>query len=201
MYNKWFTSDFHFDHFNIIKYCSQTRGQFNNVQEMNDAIIESFNSYVKKNDEVYFLGDFCFDHRKISYFSKKLNGKFVFIAGNHDKINKSYEYFYKIDKYFEINISKQKIVMCHYPFASWNGVRKGSIHLHGHTHGNLYPIGKRLDVGIDTHNLCPYSYEEIIDIMKNRDVADEEIIMTVNNFEEIDQLTKRSNKYLEENNF
>ena len=53
MNNVWFTSDFHFSHFNIIRYCDR---QFVSSREMDDVIAERVNACVKPNDILYFLG-------------------------------------------------------------------------------------------------------------------------------------------------
>ena len=44
------TSDTHFDHENIIKYCSRP---FNSKDEMNKAMISNWNSVVGDSDTVY----------------------------------------------------------------------------------------------------------------------------------------------------
>lgn len=41
------TADHHFDHENIIKYCSRS---FKTVEEMNEVMVEKLNSKVSKND-------------------------------------------------------------------------------------------------------------------------------------------------------
>lgn len=51
----YFTSDLHLGHDNIIRFCNRP---FSSVEEMNDRIIQNYNSIVHKNDLVYILGDF-----------------------------------------------------------------------------------------------------------------------------------------------
>ena len=53
------TSDCHFNHVNIIKYESETRGMFADPAEMNEKIISNWNSVVSPEDTVYVLGDFA----------------------------------------------------------------------------------------------------------------------------------------------
>ena len=53
--NIWFIADPHFDHKNIIKYCERP---FNTVEEMNQTLIERWNSVVKKDDKVFCIGGF-----------------------------------------------------------------------------------------------------------------------------------------------
>lgn len=52
-----FIADTHFNHENIIKYCDRP---FSNTKEMNEYIIQKWNSVAKEDDVVYHLGDVGF---------------------------------------------------------------------------------------------------------------------------------------------
>jgi calcineurin-like phosphoesterase family protein len=92
--NIFWTSDWHLNHFNIIKY---TGRPFTSLEEMNSTIINRFNERVKEDDLVYFLGDFCFksgtgrgegEPDKAKKFKDRLNCKnIIWIGGNHDNNN------------------------------------------------------------------------------------------------------------------
>lgn len=71
--NIFFSSDLHFGHKNIIKYCTRP---FESVEEMNKKLIENWNSVVTNDDTVFFLGDAGFGSvTKICECVKRLNGK------------------------------------------------------------------------------------------------------------------------------
>ena len=75
------TSDFHFNHANIIKYC---RRPFASVEEMNRELVARYNGRVGDLDTVYVLGDITMG-RDLS-LAKKLRGKKKLLLGNHDKL-------------------------------------------------------------------------------------------------------------------
>lgn len=79
MRNIWVISDTHFNHENIIKYCNRP---FANAKEMNEAMIDNWNSTVKDGDIVYHCGDVYFG--KNTDWSHRLNGRKRLILGNHD---------------------------------------------------------------------------------------------------------------------
>ena len=76
------TSDTHFSHKNIIKYCNRP---FSSVEEMNSVLTDNWNSIVSKDDLVIHLGDFSFGRtiESIKNHLDKLNGNKILILGNH----------------------------------------------------------------------------------------------------------------------
>jgi calcineurin-like phosphoesterase family protein len=175
----FFSSDPHYNHANIIKY---SKRPFESVDEMNEAMVTNWNSVVKDNDDVYLLGDLGMD-RKIVRYIKRLKGRIHWIVGNHDKKTKRMAEFKSlfvwIKDYHELKIYedgiKQKIVLFHYPIASWNGMHRGSWMIHGHCHANYKPglphvtdKGKILDAGVDCHKFYPVSYSQVKAIMNKK---------------------------------
>lgn len=83
--NIWVISDTHFNHENIIKYCDRP---FENAKQMNDYLVEMWNSVVKPVDKVYHLGDVYmgpgFSREETVLTLRKLNGHKRLILGNHD---------------------------------------------------------------------------------------------------------------------
>jgi len=152
---KWFTSDQHFGHENIIKYCKRP---FSSVKHMEEEIIKRFNERVKEGDTVYILGDFTFrNNKERKDLMSKLNGNLIFIEGNHDK-DRSCPLYSGIIKYGDGHFA----CICHNPIDRLSPYQ---VVLHGHVHklwkakvdeGIIY-----INVGVDVNNFYPVSIEEI----------------------------------------
>lgn len=175
MHDIWFTSDFHFGHFNIIRYCHRP---FADTQEMDAAIFGRMNSCVKPNDVLYFLGDFCMGRaEQVIVYRKRLACRTIhFIEGNHDKTARKLQHlFASWNSLSEINVVKQRIVLCHYAMRVWPHHAQGAWHLYGHSHGNLpdEPLSFSLDVGVGTHDFRPWHFDEIQTVMNAKAVARE----------------------------
>lgn len=102
MDNVFITSDTHFSHENIIKYCNRP---FSTVEEMNEEMIRRWNETVRKDDIVWHLGDFCFGKKEnIAKILPRLNGRINLILGNHDHHKKDYYRFpyTKIDEHGQV---------------------------------------------------------------------------------------------------
>lgn len=195
----WVSSDWHLGHNNIVKGCTRwTRTEqcrdFKTLSQHDEILLGNINKCVKPDDYLYFLGDFSFGGKEnIWLFRDRIQCKnIIFIGGNHDKhirsntiLTKEKEFknaqdlFSSYTELLEKKIGNETFIMCHYPFRTWHKIGKGSIMLHGHTHGNLdtYIKGKNIlktmDVGIDTHpEFRPYHIDEIRKIMEKRTAVD-----------------------------
>ena len=51
--------------------------------------------------------------------------------------------------YAELTVEGTALVLCHYPFRTWNKMGRGVVNLHGHSHGRLKPMPRQHDVGVD----------------------------------------------------
>lgn len=162
------TSDTHFFHKNILKYQADER-PFETIEEMNEAIVQRWNSEVGPEDTVYHLGDVAFANpMKALPLLKRLNGKIHLIEGNHDKgLLRNSELracFESVASYREIKHDGVKIILCHYPIYSWNMIHHGALHFYGHTHGAIPHVweGYSMDVGLDTNMCFPYNLSELV---------------------------------------
>jgi len=172
----YITSDLHFGHVNILKFCASTR-QYNDVDHMNDLMIKEWNSIVKPEDLTYILGDFAFcNAERATSIAYSLNGRKILIEGNHDrKILKDDNFrncFEEIHKYHEVNVDKTKVCMFHYPIAEWNQCYSGSVHFHGHLHGSRSGIDqyRALDVGMDAMGAIAIEMNEMIALAMKKSI-------------------------------
>lgn len=152
------TSDLHFFHDNILKFCKDTR-PFNSKSHMVEMLIHEWNSKVDVNDNIYHLGDFSFgkydDTLKVL---NSLQGRIHLIKGNHDSsgvwkslMRDTTANVVWFKDYHELKYKPKNVLvtMSHYPFEVWRDSHKGSVSLHGHCHGSMPQQGRRVDVGYD----------------------------------------------------
>lgn len=175
--NIWFTSDPHYFHVNIKKYCPNRPGK--DVEEMVEILIKNYNDRVAPGDTVYFLGDIMFGRDKEAGMNNvfpRLNGQKFLLRGNHDHFAKkpwfSRHFEWVKDKYF-LRVDHQLIVLQHFPELIWEESHRGSWMLHGHCHGGVDEINRkttRLDVGVDAEfsNYYPLSFEDVRKIMSEK---------------------------------
>ena len=111
----YFTSDTHFNHTNIIRYCNRP---FNCVDEMNNSLVQNWNKIITNNDVVYHLGDFALGMKEqANDIIKKLKGTIYLIRGNHDNWSlKTYEKFgFYVLKNAPIRLDEYKLILSHVP--------------------------------------------------------------------------------------
>lgn len=156
---------------------------FSSAEEMNEAIIERWNSIVKSNDMVFHLGDTMLsDNNKGIECFKRLNGQICLIYGNHETNNRIELIHKELPSIITLGYAhlfkykKMNIYLSHYPTLTSNmddtGLWHRVISLHGHTHQKtnfLYPDNPFIyHVGVDSHNCYPVNIEEVIADIKNR---------------------------------
>lgn len=182
MENRFFTSDTHFSHKKILEFCRETR-LGDTVDEMDELLIQAWNSKIKPKDIVYHLGDFSFAPQvKTIKIIKRLNGFIHLIEGNHDRQLDSTNcrgLFESKSVYKTVTIGDTRCVLMHFPISSWDRMRYGSLMLHGHQHGGVSNhidtsgiIKNRMDIGVDTRvekDMAPYHIDEVIKLIKERD--------------------------------
>ena len=170
----FFTSDTHFGHANIIHLCNRP---FADVNEMNEKLIENWNSVVPEDGIVYHLGDFAFGGSALwNSVLERLNGKIHLIIGNHDvkNLRNSYiEKFESVKAQETLQIGDICVYLNHYPFLCYGGAYKDNVwQLFGHVHSGpnntgkdaerlVHLFSKQYDVGVDNNNYKPISFTEI----------------------------------------
>lgn len=171
---KFYISDTHFYHKNIIKY-EKVRNHYESFEEMNEDMIKRWNDKVSKEDVVYIIGDLSFrgGDRLVSIL-ERLNGEKVLILGNHDGlISTSIK-----ERYFKdvsstrftkdiLNGEEVRIHMSHFPLWDWDchGHREGTIHLYGHIHDKLelrIPKENAYNVSSAIMDLSPSTLDDVI---------------------------------------
>lgn len=159
----FFTSDEHYGHSNIIKYCNRP---FSNVYEMNKTLVENHNKKVKDKDTTVHAGDFSLSsYEKVKEHILNLKGKHIFLKGSHDQWIKKYEKETgeRVHEILELNVTNTlHVVVCHYSMRVWPRSHFGSIQLFGHSHGKLNPLINQYDIGVDSNNFEPLSISEIL---------------------------------------
>ena len=183
------TSDTHFFHENIIKYCNRP---FENVEEMNTILIQNWNKVVSSEDDIYIIGDFALikgeNHNeklnRLFNLSNQLNGKKHLIIGNHD-------YFEIVDYlkvgfedviqgFIDVLLNNHWFTFCHYQMTSWNNSHRGSMHLFGHEHWRqqyepkhsiyeeMHWSERKFNVCVDANRFTPVNVNDIIRILEKR---------------------------------
>ena len=182
----FFTSDLHFRHGNIIKYCKRP---FETVQEQTEQLIENWNKTVPDTATVFILGDFAFATKnQWRGFLNRLTGKKYLILGNHDRHEDiPTEMFEGVVDLAKVSIKIKDhewktFILSHRPILCWEGSNDGSVMLYGHVHTCTNPdVGETLDselvkfmpknswdVGVDNNNYTPISVHEVLEKINNK---------------------------------
>ena len=174
------TSDSHYGHFNICKYCHRP---FQSRSEMDQTLIKNWNVVVPEDGIVVHCGDFMLPHNEdIKEYNKYLNqlhGRVLLLRGNHDIASLDWvsDKLIAVRDQAMIVVDGVKIFAQHYPCAAFNG----DYHVYGHIHtladGTCYGVDgdatkvmrkNTYDVGVDQNGYTPVSYWQLCDIFRKK---------------------------------
>jgi calcineurin-like phosphoesterase family protein len=189
---RWWTSDLHFGHANVIEYCKRP---FKNVHEMNQLLASRWNERVKPEDDVMFLGDWCLNP-KFYFWLKYLNFNHLYIVrGNHDRPSKlmamladdlSMQHLLgkvSVHDQMTVEIGDKKFFCVHRPLQSSDEIPTICGHVHERwlflkpgvvigEHSRSYDkvtkmlVQPILNVGCDVHGFYPISDEQVLEFFK-----------------------------------
>jgi calcineurin-like phosphoesterase family protein len=116
----FFTSDTHFGHAGTLGLFGRP---FASVAAMDDALVARWNAVVGADDEVWLLGDFALGPglKRAAALLDALAGRKHLVAGNNDPPEvRALAGWASIADYAELELDGRALVLCHYPFRSWN---------------------------------------------------------------------------------
>ena len=180
----YFTSDTHFGHENIIKYCKRP---FKDVEEHDATLIKNWNDVVPEDGIVFHLGDVAFGNPdRVNEILSQLNGTIYLIIGNHDwrRIVSEHAWRFKdMTQQLNMKIGKRHIILNHYPMLAFSGAWRGedaTYQLFGHVHTSPYTdegldqarmkmlFTTQYDVGVDNNSFQPRSWNDVDTIIHNQ---------------------------------
>lgn len=179
-------SDTHFGHKGVCHF-TQADGvtplrPWDDPDEMNEDMIERWNSVVKPNDLVYHLGDVVINRRYLNLVLPRLNGRKKLVRGNHD-LFRLRDYTPHFEDILGVQVMAD-CIMSHIPLHRDSITSRFKVNVHGHTHSNVvmmpnphlgqYRHGEDIDttsvsvpdpkyicVCVEQINYTPVSYDEI----------------------------------------
>lgn len=161
-------SDTHFGHANILGFKradgSPLRPGFTCVEEMDEHMVECWNSVVRPQDKVYHLGDVVFKSPGLDIL-KRLNGHKRLVRGNHD-IYPTKDYMKYFEEIYGVRVFKE-VILSHIPLH-FDHMRK-VLNVHGHLHSNIVrlpdsrPDPRYRSVCVEMINYTPITLEEALE--------------------------------------
>lgn len=160
-------SDLHFGHALMLRpdVCNRP---YENMDEMNAAMIAAWNDTVSHEDTVYVLGDVVMkmQDRDVKRILAQLQGHKILVRGNHDQdyLVTMKGIWDEVHFYLELPSTPERphVILFHFPIEEWNRMHHGAVHLHGHCHGRSRPMRNRYDVGADVVGMAPITLLEAV---------------------------------------
>lgn len=161
---RFYISDTHFSHRNIIKFLDENGNRirpFDSLEEMDNLIIENWNSTISPNDTVVHLGDVVINRKSLSILNN-LNGRKILIRGNHD-IFKLKDYLPYFDDIRAIEVKpKSKVIFSHVPIHP-DSIKEGWVNIHGHTHQRSLNDNRYFNISIEVMDYMPIEWNDLLE--------------------------------------
>lgn len=155
----YFTSDTHFGDHRVLNLYPRP---YASTADMDGDLIRRWNAVVSPDDEIWHLGDFARSAKIAADVLPQLNGRKHLVVGNNDIAPEMSVGWASIQPYAEIERDGRLLVLCHYPFRSWNRQHRGAVNLHGHSHGRMKELPRQCDVGVDVWGYAPVALESVL---------------------------------------
>lgn len=165
MHNKFFISDTHFGHSNIITF-KRTDGTplraFSSIEEHDEYMVQEWNKVVRPVDTIYHLGDVVINRRCLPILAR-LNGKKRLIRGNHDifKTEEYIKFFDEILAYRVFNDTPKKFICSHIPIHE-ESLARWDANVHGHLHANKLKDDRYVCVSVEHTEYRPLHLDEVL---------------------------------------
>lgn len=154
----YFTSDTHFGDHRVLNLYPRP---YTSTAEMDQDLVRRWNEVVSPEDEIWHLGDFARTNEIAAAVLPRLNGRKHLVTGNNDNVAGMAAGWLSLQPYAEVERGGRLLVLCHYPFRSWNRQHRGAVNLHGHSHGRMKPLPRQCDVGVDVWGYAPVAWDRL----------------------------------------
>lgn len=178
MTRTWLISDTHFGHVGVTKFLRDDGTKlrpWDNIEEMDEALVQNWNKVVGVKDRVYHLGDVVMNRRHIHTLGR-LNGRIKLIKGNHD-IFKAEDYLPYVDDILSYHVL-DGCLLSHIPVHQ-GSLRRFGCNIHGHLHYGRVLINEKhgyikSNIDLRYHNVAcemidftPIEWEELRERIRN----------------------------------
>jgi calcineurin-like phosphoesterase family protein len=137
---------------------------FSCVEEMDEHMIERWNSVVRPQDHLYHLGDVVMRQQVLDVVMPRLNGHKRLVRGNHD-IFRTKHYMRYFDEVYGIRVL-DNMVFSHIPIHP-ESLGRFKANVHGHTHGQHPLGGKYIDVSAEAIDYTPVPLYKLAEMCNN----------------------------------
>ena len=187
---RWWTSDHHFGHANIIRYRARP---FADADAMNRAMVDRWNDVVTDSDEVWVLGDLVMGQLTVNLSAHvwRLKGRKLLVPGNHDvcwqgrKNGGGQVTAYMdlggiarvVDAPKPVALAGQQVQINHFPysldsqfdlkFMQYRPKDDGGWLLHGHIHEKWRQNGRQINVGVDAWDFAPVRDDTVCELIRS----------------------------------